>query len=69
MVNASPPAERAALSSRRLRLAPSPQIFTCFCRASTIRLGPLVVRDPVFMEMNVGGLVRGLDEGIIGIAG
>jgi hypothetical protein len=34
-----------------------------------MRLGPLVVRDPVFMEMDVAGLVRGLDPGIIGIAG
>lgn len=34
-----------------------------------MRLGPLNVRDPVFMEMNVEGLVRGLEPGIIGIAG
>ncbi|GBF95915.1 hypothetical protein Rsub_08038, partial [Raphidocelis subcapitata] len=45
------------------------RVHTCFCRAPYIRLGPLTVRDPVLMEMNVGGLVRGLEPGIIGIAG
>ena len=45
------------------------RVRTCFVRARAIRLGPLVVRDPVFMEMGVGGLVRGLEPGIIGIAG
>lgn len=41
----------------------------CFRRAASIAFGPLTVRQPLFMEMQLGGLVRGAPGEVIGIAG
>ena len=40
-----------------------------FRRANTISLGPLTIQQPLFMEMQLGGLVRGGPGDVIGIAG
>ena len=40
-----------------------------FRRAGSLALGPIVVDRPVFMEMALGGIVRGASEPIAGIVG
>lgn len=40
-----------------------------FRRAETIEIGPMVMQQPLFMEMMLGGLVRGAPGPVIGIVG
>ena len=40
-----------------------------FRRASEMRLGPLLVDRPVFMEMALGGIVSGVSDPVAGIVG
>jgi len=40
-----------------------------FRRAKTIQLGPVRMKDPLFMEMSIDGVVHGSPEPIVGILG
>ncbi len=40
-----------------------------FRRAATIQLGPVCMSNPLFMEMNIDGVVHGSPEPIVGILG
>jgi hypothetical protein len=40
-----------------------------FRRANTIQLGPVCMKNPLFMEMNIDGVVHGSPEPIVGILG
>uniref|UniRef100_A0A7S2T4G4 Aspartic peptidase n=1 Tax=Chloropicon primus TaxID=1764295 RepID=A0A7S2T4G4_9CHLO len=40
-----------------------------FRRASSIQLGPVCMRNPLFMEMNIDGVVHGSPEPVVGILG
>lgn len=41
----------------------------CLRRSDDFSLGPLTIQDPLFMEMQLGGLVRGAPGQVIGIVG
>eukprot|EP00879_Flechtneria_rotunda_P012438 GHRR01012988.1.p1 GENE.GHRR01012988.1~~GHRR01012988.1.p1 ORF type:complete len:950 (+),score=433.73 GHRR01012988.1:1099-3948(+) len=45
------------------------KLKTRYRRAKKLRIGPLEMTDPILMEMNLGGLVSGFHDRIIGIAG
>jgi hypothetical protein len=45
------------------------QIKTRFRRASQLRIGPLLLSDPVMMEMRASRLVAGFHDRVVGIAG
>jgi hypothetical protein len=45
------------------------QIKTRFRRASQLRIGPLLLSDPVMMEMRASRLVHGFHDRVVGIAG
>lgn len=45
------------------------QVPTRFRRASQLRLGPLVLSDPVLLEMSLAKIVGGFHEDVIGIVG
>jgi len=40
-----------------------------FRRAETVEIGPMVMQKPLFMEMMLGGLVRGAPGPVVGIVG
>jgi hypothetical protein len=46
-----------------------PQVPTRFRRASQLRLGPLVLSDPVMLEMSISRIVGQFHEKVIGIVG
>ncbi|CAL8460583.1 g112 [Coccomyxa elongata] len=45
------------------------RIKSRFRRAETLSLGPLTIDKPLFMEMGIGGLIRGAPGPVIGIVG
>jgi hypothetical protein len=45
------------------------QVPTRFRRASQLRLGPLVLSDPVMLEMSISRIVGQFHEKVIGIVG
>ncbi len=44
-------------------------ITSKFCQASTIQIGPMTMSKPLFMEMDISGLVTGAPGDVIGILG
>lgn len=48
---------------------PPPQVPTRYRRASQLRLGPLVLSDPVMLEMSISNIVGQFHDNVIGIAG
>ncbi len=40
-----------------------------FCQATSIQIGPMTMAKPLFMEMDISGLVSGAPGEIIGILG
>jgi len=46
-----------------------PQVPTRYRRASQLRLGPLVLSDPVMLEMSISNIVGQFHDNVIGIAG
>ncbi|CAL5219379.1 g1201 [Coccomyxa viridis] len=45
------------------------RIQSCFRRAASIQLGPVTMTGCLFMEMGIGGLIRGAPGPVIGIVG
>lgn len=40
-----------------------------FCQGSSLQIGPMTMTKPLFMEMNISGLVSGAPGEVIGILG
>lgn len=45
------------------------QVHSQFRRADSVQIGPLLMKRPLFMEMMLGGIVRGAPGPVVGIVG
>ena len=45
------------------------QVKAHYRRGRAIQLGGLTIRRPLFLEMNLGGLVRGTPGPVVGVIG